>query len=75
VRQAAGLLQIVQRELRAVVAGVELLDAEVDGVGSVGEGGADGIETTGGSKKLWNRTAHNEECSYGLPSSALGFWT
>jgi hypothetical protein len=47
-----GLLQLVQRELRALVAGVELLDTEVNGGGSVRDGGADSVEGTGWGEEL-----------------------
>ena len=40
----AGLFELVHRELRAVVAGVELGCAAVHGVGAVGEGSADRIK-------------------------------
>ena len=44
VGDAAGLGQLVERELRAFVARVEPRRAEVDGIGSVGHGGANGVE-------------------------------
>lgn len=40
----AGLLQLVHRELGPVVARVELRRTAVDGVGAVGDGGADGVD-------------------------------
>ena len=47
-----GLLELVQRELSALIAGVELLDTQVDGVGSVRDGGADGVEGAGGGEEF-----------------------
>ena len=52
VREAAGLAELVERELRALVARVEALGAEVDGVGAVGDGGANGVERAGGREEL-----------------------
>ena len=52
VRDAAGLAELVERELRAFVARVEPRGAEVDGVGAVGDGGANGVERAGGSEQL-----------------------
>ena len=52
VRDAARLLELVERELRALVARVELLDAQVHGVGAVGDGGADGVEGAGGAQEF-----------------------
>ena len=52
VGEAAGLAELVERELRAFVARVEALGAEVDGVGAVGEGGAHGVERAGGREEL-----------------------
>ena len=48
----AGLFELVERKLRALVAGVELLDTEVNGVGSVRDGGADGVEGAGWGEEL-----------------------
>ncbi len=67
-RQKAGLFQLVHGELRAVVAGVEALGAEIDGVGPVGEGGTGGVEGAGGGKQLWNWTAHGAQNSAGRPA-------
>ena len=52
VRERARLLELVERELRAFVARVEPLGAEVDGVGAVGDGGADGVERAGRGEEL-----------------------
>src|SRR5207237_7025345 len=46
VRDAAGLGQLLERELRALVARIETLRAEVHGVGAVGNGRADGVQGT-----------------------------
>ena len=51
-REAAGLPELGQGDLGAVVAGVEPLGPQVDGVGAVGDGGADGIERAGGGKEF-----------------------
>ena len=48
VGDGAGLFEFGERELRAVVARIELLDAQIDGVGAVRDGGADGVEGAGG---------------------------
>ena len=47
-----GLRQLVERELRAFVAGVVHRRAEVDGVGAVGDGGAHGVEGAGGGEQF-----------------------
>ena len=44
--------QLIQGELRALVARVEARGAQVHGVGAVGEGGADGVEGAGGGEEL-----------------------
>ena len=67
--EAAGLLQLVEGELRPVVARVELLGAEVDGVGPVGEGGTDGVEGARGGKQLWNWSHHGAQNSAGRLSA------
>ena len=51
-RERARLLQLVEGELRAVVARVEALGAEVHGVGAVGDGGPDGVERAGGGEQF-----------------------
>jgi hypothetical protein len=61
----AGLFELVERELRALIAGVELLDTEVNGVGSVRDGGADGVEGAGwgeelGTGHLWKIRGRDE---------------
>ena len=47
--------QLLERELRAFVARVEALGAQVDGIGAVGDGRANGVERTSGREKLGNR--------------------
>ena len=59
VRQPAGLLEVVERQLRAVVARVELLDAQVDGVRPVCQGGANSIEAPRWGEQFGNGAAHN----------------
>ena len=49
---AAGLAELLEGELGAFVAGVELGGAEVDRVRTVGDGGAHGLERAGGCEKL-----------------------
>jgi hypothetical protein len=58
VGESTSLVEIVEGQLGVVVAGVELLDAEVDRVGPVGEGGTDGVKATCGGEQLGDRTAH-----------------
>ena len=41
-----------EREVGGAVAGVELIEAEVDGIGAVGDGGAHGIPVAGGREKF-----------------------
>ena len=67
VGQEAGLLQLVHGELRAVVAGIEALGAEIDGVGAVGEGGPGSVEGARGGKQLWNGAVHGAQLSAGRP--------
>ncbi len=43
-RERARALQLIERELRALVACIEALGPEVDRVGAVRHGGPDGIE-------------------------------
>ena len=52
VRDRARLLELGERELRALVARVELLDAQIHGVGAVRDGGADGVEGAGGAEEF-----------------------
>ena len=60
VREAARLADLVERELRALVAGVEALRAEIDGVGAVRQRRAHGVERTGGREELGDGEArHN----------------
>ena len=71
VGEAAGLLELVEGELRPVVAGVEALGAEVDGIRPVREGGAGGVEGAGGGEELRSgghgfgrRFNHGQPASY-----------
>src|SRR4029077_6327382 len=57
VREAAGRLEILEGELRVVVARVEFLDAEIDRIGAVGDGRPNGVETPGGGEQLRHGTA------------------
>ncbi len=52
VRDETGLREVVEGELRALVPRVELLDTEIHGVGAVGDGGADGVERSGGGEEF-----------------------
>ena len=52
VRDAARLAELVEGELRALVARVEARRAQVDRVGAVRDGGADGVERAGGCEEL-----------------------
>lgn len=60
-RDAARFAKLLERELRAVVAGVEARRAHVDGVGAIGDGGADGVQGTSGGEQLGDR--HSEKLS------------
>ena len=53
-RHRARLVELVERELGALVARVEAFDAHVDGIRAVGDGGANGVEGTGGSEEFGN---------------------
>ena len=48
VGDAAGLAELIQGELRALVARVEARRSHVDGVGAIRDRGANGIERSGG---------------------------
>ena len=52
VRDATRFAELLERELRAFVARVEAGCAHVDRVGAIGDGGADGVERTGGGEEL-----------------------
>ena len=52
VREAARLVELLEGELRAIVARIESLGAEVDGVGAVGDCCPCGIERAGGREEL-----------------------
>ncbi len=58
VRQAAGLLQVIQGQLRTLVSGIELVHAEVDGIGAVAERGTNGVEAAGGGEKFRDGAGH-----------------
>ena len=57
--RAARSLELVERELRALVARVESLGAEIDGVGAVRDGGAHGVERAGRGEELRDATSGN----------------
>jgi len=65
VRQAAGLLQVIQGQLRPLVAGIELLNAEVDRIGAVAERGTNGVEAPGGSEELRDGARHEGKVAAG----------
>jgi hypothetical protein len=50
VREIAGLLQLLERELGAIVPRVEALRAQVDGVRAVGHGRPDGVQRARGGE-------------------------
>ena len=56
VRQAAGLLQVLEAQLCVVIARVEFLDAQVDRIGAVRDGRPNGVEAPGGGKELGHPT-------------------
>jgi hypothetical protein len=60
VRQQARLLQLVEGELGPLVTGVEAGGAQIDGVGPVGHGGANGIQGAGGREKLGDRAVRHK---------------
>jgi hypothetical protein len=62
VRELAGPLELVERELGAVVARVEALGAQVDGVGAVGDRGAHGVEGARRGEQLGEETADHKPC-------------
>ena len=68
VREPARLVQLVERELRAIVARIEALGAEIDRVGAIGDGGPRGVERAGGRKELGNRARRHE---YGKVTASL----
>jgi hypothetical protein len=55
VRQPARLLQLCEAQLRVVVTRIEFLDAQVDRIGAVRDGGANRLETPGGGEELRHR--------------------
>src|SRR5690606_15434073 len=59
VRDGAGLRELVDGELGAVVSGIEACRTDIDGVGSVGDGGAHGVEGARGREQFGN-TGHSE---------------
>ena len=58
VRQAAGLLQVIQGQLRPFVPSIELVHAEVDRIGAVAESGTNGVEAAGGGEELRDGAEH-----------------
>ena len=48
VREAAGVPEVVERQLRPVVARIEPFDAEIDRIGTIRDGGPDCVERPGG---------------------------
>jgi hypothetical protein len=44
--------EVIERQLGALIAGVELRRAQIDRVGPIGHGGADGINAPGGSQQF-----------------------
>src|SRR5690348_8132069 len=75
-RQEAGLLEVIQSQLRAFVPGIELFHAEVDRVGAVAEGGTNGVETPGGGEQFGDGASHEgklippERVGLGIPVGA-----
>src|ERR1041385_4378382 len=65
VGQAAGLLEVFHRQLRALVPSIELVHAEVDGIGAVAEGGTNGVEASGGCEELRDRARHGGKLARG----------
>src|SRR5258705_13341848 len=63
--QAAGLLQVIQGQLRPLVPGIELVHAEVDGIGAVAERGANGVEAPGGSEEFRDGARHEGKLAAG----------
>ena len=47
-----------EREVGGPVAGVELVEAEIDGIGAVGHGGAEGVPISGGGEEFEARGGH-----------------
>ena len=60
VRDLAGPPDVVEGELRAVVARVEALGPEVDGIRAVGDGRAHGLEAAGGGEELRHGLGHGQ---------------
>ncbi len=63
VRDRARGLELVEGELSAVVSGVELLRAQIDGVGAVGDRGADGVQRAGWRKQFGNVSGVAHPCN------------
>ena len=59
VREPAGFGDLIQRELRAFVAGIEAIRAQIDGIGTVGEGGAHGVKRSSRGEQLGNDANHH----------------
>ena len=60
VREPAGFPNLSERELRALVAGVEAIGPQIDGVGPVGERGPNGVERAGGGEELGGGEARHK---------------
>ena len=60
VREEACLLNFIEGELRALVAGVEAIGPEIHGVGPVRDRGSDGVERAGGREELGNSAADHK---------------
>jgi hypothetical protein len=60
VSNAAGFLDLIERELRAFVPSVEPVGAQIDGVGTIRDGSANSIEGAGRSEELWNTVTHHK---------------
>jgi len=59
--------QVVDREVRGPGPGVEAgLEAEIDGVGTVFDGGADAVPVTGGREEFWDGGGHQGSIRHGF---------
>ena len=63
-REPASLTNLGERELCAFVAGVEAVGAEIDGIGAVGERGANRIERSSGGQQFGNASTHHHFAIY-----------
>ena len=70
-----GLLQLIERELRALVAGVVHGRAEIDGIGAIGDGCAHRVERAGGSEEFRDASdGHPEESSRRSKGRRIRAW-